>query len=131
MNITNAKSKSAWDQFVTSHPEANFLQSWDFYEFYQARGNEIVRRIATDDDGKIIATYAGVVEHAKRGRHLAIAGGPILDWTDDKLVKAIFKDIAKQGQEQFSATLVSRNLPCISQLNLPASLISASPRRKF
>ena len=100
MIIKDATSKSAWDKFVTSHPEANFLQSWDFYEFYKSRGNEIVRRIAVDDKDKIIATYAGVVEHAKRGRHLAIAGGPILDWSDKKLVKAIFQDIAEQGKDE-------------------------------
>ena len=99
MIIKTATSKSQWDKFVTSHKEANFLQSWDFYEFYQSRGNEIVRRIAVDDKDKIIGAYAGVVD-AKRGRHLAIAGGPILDWSDKKLVKAIFKDIAEQGKEQ-------------------------------
>lgn len=99
MIIETATSKSQWDKFVTSHPEANFLQSWDFYEFYQSRGNEIVRRIVKDDLGKIIGVYAGVVEHARRGRHLAIAGGPILDWTDRKLVKTVFQDMAKQGEQ--------------------------------
>lgn len=100
MKITTAENRTAWDKFVTSHPEANFLQSWDFYEFYQSRGNEIVRRIALDDKGNIVAAYAGVVEYAKRGRHLAIAGGPILDWNDQKLVKTVFKDIAIIGKEQ-------------------------------
>jgi len=98
MKIITAESKTNWDKFVTSHKEANFLQSWDFYEFYKARGNEIVRRIAVDENDQIIAAYAGVVEHAKRGRHLAIAGGPILDWKDKKLVKAIFDDMKDQGK---------------------------------
>ena len=98
MKIITAENKQKWDKFVTSHPEANFLQSWDFYEFYRSRGNEIVRRVAVNDKNKIIAAYAGVVEHAKRGRHLAIAGGPILDWSDQKLVQAIFADIRTQGE---------------------------------
>ncbi|MBQ3409935.1 peptidoglycan bridge formation glycyltransferase FemA/FemB family protein [Candidatus Saccharibacteria bacterium] len=98
MKIITAESKSDWDKFVTSHKEANFLQSWDFYEFYQSRGNEIVRRIAVEDNGKIAAAYAGVVEHARRGRHLAIAGGPILDWKNQKLVQKIFDDIREQGK---------------------------------
>lgn len=98
MKIITAENKQKWDKFVTSHPEANFLQSWDFYEFYRSRGNEIVRRVAINDKNKIIAAYAGVVEHAKRGRHLAIAGGPILDWSDQKLVQAIFADIRTQGE---------------------------------
>ena len=97
MKIIDATSRTKWDKFVTSHPEANFLQSWDFYEFHASRGNSIIRRIALDDKDKIIAAYAGVVELAKRGHHLAIAGGPILDWSDSKLVKAIFADIKEQG----------------------------------
>lgn len=98
MKIIEAKERQAWDQFVTSHPEANFLQSWDFYEFYKSRGNAIVRRILVDDEGKIKAAYAGVVETAKRGRHLAIAGGPILNWGKLDLVEQIFQDIKQQGK---------------------------------
>lgn len=94
----DAKDKKNWDDFVTSHPGANFLQSWDFYEFHQSRGNEIVRRIAKHD-GKIVAAYAGVVEAAKRGRYLAIAGGPILDWGDEELVERTFQDMKMEGEK--------------------------------
>ena len=97
IELRDAKNKKEWDKFVTSHEEANFLQSWDFYEFHKARGEEIVRRVA-EKDGKIVAAYAGEVEHAKRGRHMAIAGGPILDWGDKKVVKAVFDDIKAQGK---------------------------------
>ncbi len=97
IELRDATSKKEWDKFVTSHKEANFLQSWDFYEFHKARGEEIIRRIA-EKDGKIVAAYAGEVEHAKRGRHMAIAGGPILDWDDKKVVKAVFDDMKAQGK---------------------------------
>ena len=99
MKIITATDRTAWDQFVTSHPEANFLQSWDFYEFHHRRGKTIVRRIAVDDKGRIHAAYAGVVETARRGRHLAIAGGPILDWTDRPLVDQVFQDLRTEGQK--------------------------------
>lgn len=98
IELRDAENKKEWDKFVTSHPESNFLQSWDFYEFHRARGEEIVRRVA-EKDGKIVAAYAGEVEHAKRGRHMAIAGGPILDWSDRLLVKAVFADIKAKGKE--------------------------------
>ena len=97
IELRDAKTKKEWDKFVTSHAEANFLQSWDFYEFHKARGEEIVRRVA-EKDGKIVGAYAGEVEHAKRGRHMAIAGGPILDWSDKSVVKAVFDDIKEQGK---------------------------------
>ncbi len=98
--IVDAENREDWDKFVTSHPEANFLQSWDFYEFHKSRGNDVVRRIALDKDGKIIAAYAGVVEAAKRGRHLAVAGGPILDWQNRTLVEQVFADLAEQGRRE-------------------------------
>ena len=98
MKIEDCKSKTEWDKFVTSHTEANFLQSFDFYEFHKARGEEIVRRVIRDGS-KIVGAYAGEVEHAKRGRYLAIAGGPIVDFSDKKVVKAIFKDMKEQGEK--------------------------------
>ena len=90
--------KVKWDTFITSHKEANFLQSWDFYEFHKSRGKKVVRRALVDDKGKITAAYAGVVETAKRGTYMAIAGGPILDWADKKVVRAVFSDIKEQGK---------------------------------
>lgn len=94
--MIDADERSSWDEFVTSHQEANFLQSWDFYEFHKARGKKVVRRIAMRDD-EMVGAYAGVVETAKRGRYMAIAGGPIIDWSDGKLVKTVFDDIHEEG----------------------------------
>ena len=96
MRIEDGLDKATWDGFVTSRVEANFLQSWDFYEFHASRGKKVVRRLVCDGDS-IIGAYAGVVETAKRGRYMAIAGGPIIDWKKKKLVKAVFDDIREQG----------------------------------
>lgn len=96
-SIMDATSRDVWDEFVKSHPEANFLQSWDFYEFHLSRGKQVMRRLAYDGK-EIMGAYAGVVETAKRGKYMAIAGGPILDWKNRKLVKAVFEDIYQQGK---------------------------------
>ena len=98
MNIITAENQKQWDDFITSHEEANFLQSWDFYEFHIARGKTVVRKLVLDDD-KIIGAYAGVVETAKRGRYMAIAGGPIIDWKNKKLINAVFEDIKAEGKK--------------------------------
>lgn len=98
--IEECQSKEEWDNFVTSFNQANFLQSWDFYEFYKNIKHQVVRRVIKSN-GKIVAAYAGEVEPAKRGRHLAVAGGPILDWTNDVLIGTVFKDmisVAKKMQ---------------------------------
>ena len=94
--MIDATDRDKWDKFIKSHEEANFLQSWDFYEFHLARGKKIVRRLVMDGK-KIVGAYAGVVETAKRGRYMAIAGGPILDWSNKKLVKEVIDDIREQG----------------------------------
>ncbi len=95
--IVDSSSRDVWDEFVKSHPESNFLQSWDFYEFHASRGKKIVRRLIYDGK-KIAGAYAGVVETAKRGTYMAIAGGPILNWKNHELVKAVFDDIREQGK---------------------------------
>ena len=98
MNIIDGTSKKDWDDFVSKRPEANFLQSWDFYEFHLSRGKKIVRRLILEGE-KIVGAYAGVVETAKRGTYLAIAGGPLIDWGNSKVVKAVFDDIRLEGKK--------------------------------
>lgn len=55
-----------------------------FMNFIKSRGNKVVRRIVKADN-RIVGAYAGVVEDAKRGRYLAVAGGPIVDWGSMRL----------------------------------------------
>ena len=99
IEIKDATSKKTWDGFVAKRPEANFLQSWDFYEFHLARGKRVVRRLFCKDE-KIVGAYAGVVETAKRGRYMAIAGGPLFDYKYKTLVKAVFSDIKRMGEQE-------------------------------
>ena len=97
--VKTVENQTEWDKFVTSHPDANFLQSWDFYEFYQSRGFDIVRRGIYDENDQLVGVYAGEVEPAKRGRHLAVAGGPIFDWTNPEVKKLIFDDMELQAKK--------------------------------
>ena len=97
MKIIDATSRSVWDGYVSKLPEANFLQSWDFHEFHKARGKRIVRRLVYAGS-KIVGAYAGVVETAKRGRYLAIAGGPLIDFANAEMVSEVFSDIREQGE---------------------------------
>lgn len=99
MKIEEVSSRKSWDEFVSSREEANFLQSWDFYEFHRARGKKVVRRAVYQDE-KIVAAYAGVIETAKRGKYLAVAGGPIMDFLDKKIVQAVFRDLEEVGKKE-------------------------------
>lgn len=97
--VKTVEKQSEWDEFVTAYPDANFLQSWDFYEFYRSRGFDIVRRGIYDENNQLVGVYAGEVEPAKRGRHLAIAGGPIFDWTNQEIKNLIFSDMKQQAKK--------------------------------
>lgn len=97
--VKTVENQTEWDEFVTAHPDANFLQSWDFYEFYFSRGFDIVRRGIYDENDQLVGVYAGEVEPAKRGRHLAVAGGPIFDWTNQEVKKLIFNDMKLQAKK--------------------------------
>ena len=124
MKTIDVLDRNKWDEFVSSHIEANFLQSWDFYEFHLSRGLKVVRRAVVNEKDEIVACYAGVVEEAKRGRHLAIAGGPIIDWHNQKTVAMIFEDIRQSGEK----------LDCVFvrvRPQLPLSRDSLSLMQKF
>ena len=99
MKIIDATDQQQWDDFVTSHDDANFLQSWAWGEFHEARNKKVVRRIALNDKDEVIGAYVGQIETAKRGTYIAIAGGPILDWREKELREAIFADIKEQAQK--------------------------------
>jgi len=92
VTIRDVSSKQEWDDFVTTHKESNFLHSWQWGEFHLSRGKVVVRRGAYKGD-ELIGVYTGHVEPARRGVHLEIVGGPIVDWHDKALIDAIFADI--------------------------------------
>lgn len=96
MQIRTAENQAEWDSFVAGRTEANFLQSWAWGDFHEARGKAVVRRVVVDG-GKIVGAYVGQVETARRGTYMAIAGGPILDWEARDVVEAVFQDIREQG----------------------------------
>lgn len=94
-DITDSKQ---WDNFVTAHPEANFLHAWQWGEFHISRGKRVVRRGAFEAD-VLVGVYEGEVETARRGRHLSVAGGPIVDWNNRAAVEALRDDMKTQGKK--------------------------------
>lgn len=83
-------NQAEWENFLTSHPEANFLQSWQWGELHSRLGDTVVRR----------HTWQGIVKDARRGRYLEIPGGPLIDWTDLDTVSSVFDEIRRIALEQ-------------------------------
>lgn len=91
-------NEQAWEQFIVSHPEANFLHSWQWGEFHTKLGKTVVRR-GLYRSGELVGVVVGVVEPARRGRHLSIAGGPIIDWRDIELVATVVDELRRLATE--------------------------------
>lgn len=90
-------SKDEWEAFLAIHPEANFLQSWYWGDFHEAMGHKVFRR-GFYQEGNLSGVMLSIVEAARRGRHLTVPAGPIINWQDQELINesiAEMKRIAK------------------------------------
>lgn len=94
--IETIEDATVWNSFVTSHPEANFLHSWQWGEFHIARNRTVLRRGIFDGES-LIGVYVGHIESARRGYHMQIAGGPIIDWKNKAAATVLFNDIREQA----------------------------------
>ena len=93
------ENKEVWEQLVLSDPKANFLQSYNFGQFHQNLGKNVFR-LGVLSEGKLIAGASIVVEQAKRGRYLAIFGGPLLNWSDLAQVQFFFDQVKILAQQK-------------------------------
>ena len=96
VQIRDVTNSTEWDAFVTTHPEANFLHAWQWGEFHQSRDKQVVRRGVYVGDS-LAGVYEGVVETARRGTHLSVAGGPIVDWDNKDIVQLLRDDMRQQA----------------------------------
>lgn len=104
ISVKPIENKDAWEAFIKSHPEANFLHSWHWGEFHKRLGHQVERR-GFYDGKELVGVLQAIVEPARRGRHLVVPGGPILDWQNENLVNAWaaeLKSIAKANRCVFA-----------------------------
>lgn len=97
------ETEFAWESFLTSRLEANFLQSWNWSTFHQKLGKKTFTLGLFDGEVQIGAALS-VKEEAKRGTYLTVAGGPLLDWNNLEHLEVMFsalKALAKQEGCQF------------------------------
>lgn len=99
MNTINIDSAIAWQAHFEHFYEANFLQSWQWGEFQQSLGKSVFRLVMIEGK-KTLALVQAVKEPARRGTYLAIAGGPLVEWQDQRTVLEIFKQLRALAQQQ-------------------------------
>lgn len=93
------ENKDRWEQAVAQFEQANFLQSWNWGVFHESLGKAVIRLFFTENES-VVALALLVVERAKRGDYVTIAGGPIMDWKNEELVKFVFNQITLVSKEQ-------------------------------
>lgn len=92
--VKEITDKKVWEDFLSQHPEANFLQSWYWGQFHLALNHKI-QRSGFYEGGKLIGVMLSTKENAKRGKYLTVPGGPILDWKNKTLVNLFAEEIKK------------------------------------
>ena len=109
-------SDAEFEQFALKHPQNSFLQSIDFARFQRARGQQVelfgVRR-----DGELVA--AGKLNYTTTRLGYTVcecAKGPLMDYTDPDLMRAVVGLLRKRAMERKSAELrISPNLRYIAR----------------
>ena len=88
------ENKKEWEDFLSKHDEVNFLQSWYWGEFHKNLSQKI-QRTGFYQNNKLKGVMLSIVEKAKRGRHLIVPAGPIINWENKEIVSAFVKEIKK------------------------------------
>lgn len=84
-----------WEKMIKKYPEANFLQSPEYAKMNELLGCKV---FSEDFDGK--AYVLMIVRNAKRGRYMEIPCGPLVDWSDNKLVKEVLAKITETAKKE-------------------------------
>lgn len=93
------KNKHIWERFLISKRPGTFLQSWNWGETNKLVGYK-VKRLGFYKKGLFQACALLIYQPAKRGPHLLIPGGPVVDYKDRGLVKYVFKEIKKFAESE-------------------------------
>lgn len=78
IQIHLASDGQAWEEFLTKQRYASFLQSWTMGDVYAEIGQEPIR-VEARDEGKIVGICLAILVPARRGRHLMVQYGPVVD----------------------------------------------------
>lgn len=84
-----------WAEVKKEFTEANFLQSPEYGKMNEILGCKVV---VEDFGGQGWALM--IVRDAKRGRYLEIPCGPLIDWGDKKLARAVIRKITEVAKRE-------------------------------
>ena len=96
MTKTNTAASIAFEN-LDQDPDiaGNFLQSEKWMEVNRLVGHRVIKKTFRDK-----YTVYMIIKDARRGRYLEIPGGPLINWTDKKLVAEVFAEIKNVAQAE-------------------------------
>ncbi len=102
ITVEQITDQKVWEDFIQTHPEANFLQSWLWGEFNERLGRKVYRQ-GFFENGNLVGVMLAIVEPARRARYLTVPGGPIIDWQNKALVAEVVQEMQKLGKSEHCA----------------------------
>jgi lipid II:glycine glycyltransferase (peptidoglycan interpeptide bridge formation enzyme) len=95
------EKKEVWEKFLLGKIPKTFLQSWNWGEVNKKDGAKIFR-LGFYKDNKLSGICLAITEKAKRGPHLIVPAGPIMDWTDKKMVRLFIDSVSNLAKSEGS-----------------------------
>jgi lipid II:glycine glycyltransferase (peptidoglycan interpeptide bridge formation enzyme) len=99
VEVVEVRDRDLWEEFNLSFQPASFLQSWAGGEMHARLGKKIIRR-GYRRRGRLAGIALLIKERARRGVHLLSPGGPVLDWNEARLARAVLEDVAGVGKRE-------------------------------
>lgn len=94
--VKKLEQKVEWESFLRNQEYNIFVQSWYYGEFYQAQGDDAFILAVYDqlEDKKELVGGSLIVEvKAKRGNFFYLPYGPILDYSNPKMLSEFFAEL--------------------------------------
>ena len=93
--------RRAYDRFVANHPTGNVLQSWAWGELRSRQRWSVIRLLATTATGQIRGAASVLCRQLPVGGSiLYLPRGPVLDFTDHRILEAMVTALRLVGTEQ-------------------------------
>lgn len=121
MQVEYCTNKESWEQAAERFHQANFLQSWQWGVFQESLGKKVIRLLVTENAEMGLAEL--VVEAAKRGKYVAVSGGPLLHWQNDAFVKSFFSVLTAEARKEHAVFVRFR--PQELESNISASVLQS------
>ena len=103
IEIKEAINEQEWEEYVLKNPYSTMFLSWNWGGFEQSQGKKF-ERFSIYKDGKIAGVLPISKVIARRGKYLHLRHAPLLDWSDNELVRemvAFLKQYAKKSGAHF------------------------------